>query len=174
MNKNPTIIKYPEILEDLMPLIVKRALSYIENNKLPGAHYFYISFSTAHPNVEISSALVEKYPKEMTIVLQYQFEDLIVDNTEFSITLLFNGVKERLKIPYSALTGFIDPYAKFGVQLNRSKLQKQGQNVVEMKSRNRIQNPNKRERKVMAKDLKVESSNNVVSLESFKKKTKED
>lgn len=109
-------IDYGQLIDDAMHVIVKRALEIVVEEGLPGDHHFFISFLTQYPGVEISEKLMEKYPEEMTIVLQYQFQDLEVTDEGFQVTLSFDNVKEPLKIPFAALTAFADPAVKFGLQ----------------------------------------------------------
>lgn len=109
-------INYGQLIDDAMHIIVKRALEIVVSEGLPGDHHFFISFLTDYPGVQISQALKQKYPEEMTIVLQYQFQDLYVDDNGFGVTLSFNNVNENLVIPFGALTAFADPSVKFGLQ----------------------------------------------------------
>ena len=83
---------------------------------MPGDHHFYITFRTEAPGVRIPKRLSERYPDEMTIVLQHQFWDLLVGEESFDVTLSFNDVREVLSIPYEAVTAFADPSVKFGLQ----------------------------------------------------------
>ena len=82
----------------------------------PGDHHFYISFWTDFPGVRLSQRLRDKYPQEMTIVLQHQFWDLGVTDHGFEVGLSFSGIPERLLIPYDAITGFFDPSVQFGLK----------------------------------------------------------
>ncbi|MCD6035996.1 MAG: hypothetical protein K0R63_1737 [Rickettsiales bacterium] len=109
-------INYGELIDDAMHIIVKRALEIVREQGLPGDHHFFISFLTHYPGVQMSRSLKDKYPEEMTIVLQYQFENLIVTDEGFGITLSFDNIKERLEVPFAALTAFADPSVKFGLQ----------------------------------------------------------
>ena len=84
---------------------------------LPADHHFYITFKTAGDGVEVPSYLRAEHPDEMTIVLQHQFENLIVDAHGFAVTLRFNGKPEPMMIPYTAITSFADPSVNFGLQL---------------------------------------------------------
>ncbi|MEK7801765.1 MAG: ClpXP protease specificity-enhancing factor SspB, partial [Pseudomonadota bacterium] len=83
---------------------------------LPGEHHFYITFMTDFPGVAIPDYLRERYPGEMTIVMQYQFENLTVDEEKIGITLSFNNVPERLVVPLAAITIFADPSVNFALQ----------------------------------------------------------
>jgi uncharacterized protein len=90
----------------------------VEKDGLDGVHHFYITFRTQHPEVRIPSYLKEKYPQEMTIVLQYQFSNLIVREDYFGVSLSFNNILEDLHIPFAAVVGFADPSVKFGLQFH--------------------------------------------------------
>lgn len=109
-------IRYDLLAQEALRSVVRRVLSDVARDGLPGDHHFYISFDTRAPGVKLSPRMREKYPEEMTIVLQHQFWDLIVSDTVFEVGLSFGGVAERLVIPFSALKGFFDPSVKFGLQ----------------------------------------------------------
>jgi uncharacterized protein len=96
--------------------VVRKVLSEAGKDGLTGDHHFYISFRTEYPGVRLSNRLREKYPQEMTIVLQHQFWDLAVTEHTFEVGLSFSGVPERLLIPFDALTGFFDPSVQFGLK----------------------------------------------------------
>ena len=83
---------------------------------MPGEHHFYITFATRAPGVRISSRLLAQYPEDMTIVLQHQYWDLTVTEQAFEVGLSFNGVPERLLVPFTAVKGFLDPSVQFGLQ----------------------------------------------------------
>lgn len=110
------IIDYGKLVDEAMHVIVANVLKIVQNKGLPGNHHFFISFITKFPGVKLSKTLLNKYPREMTIVLQYQFQDLKVDSKGFSIVLSFNGVKEGIYIPFAAITTFADPSVQFGLQ----------------------------------------------------------
>lgn len=109
-------INYPQIIDTAMRNVVFQILSHLEQNGLQGNHHFYISFSTQMFGVSISENIKRDYPEEITIVLQHQFENLKVEKTRFSITLMFNGVRETLVIPFNAITAFSDPSVKFTIE----------------------------------------------------------
>lgn len=113
----PTVLDYDRMVEDALKDVLVQALRMTEQHGLPGEHYFYITFRTDCPDVEIPERLRRDHPDEMTIILQHQFWDLEVDGTEsFSVTLSFNNIDERIVVPFAAVTAFADPYAKFGLQ----------------------------------------------------------
>jgi len=96
--------------------VVREVLVEVTKAGLPGDHHFFLTFQSRAPGVQISSRLTEQYPEEMTIVLQHQFWDLAVADHAFDVGLSFNGVPERLHVPFAALTGFYDPSVKFGLK----------------------------------------------------------
>ncbi len=110
------LIGYDLLVQEAGKGIIRKVLTNASRQSLPGDHHFCISFLTAHPGVRISSRLLEKYPHEMTIVIQHQFWDLHVGETAFEIGLSFSNVPERLHISFDAITGFFDPSVKFGLQ----------------------------------------------------------
>ena len=97
--------------------VVRELLADVAADGLPGDHHFYLSFDTKFPGVVIPGHLRERHPKNMTIVLQHQFWDLIVTDEQFSVQLSFNGKQESLTIPFNALTSFVDPSVQFGLPL---------------------------------------------------------
>ena len=111
-------IDFPELIDEAMRDVVRKALLIAQEEGLPGEHHFYISFRTDMPGVGISDALKARHPNEITIVLQHQFWDLKVEDDAFSVTLSFNNVPEKLSVPFYALTAFADPSVKFGLQFH--------------------------------------------------------
>ncbi len=109
-------IRYDLLAQEALRSVVRRVLLDVAKDGLPGDHHFYISFDTRAPGVRLSQRMREKYPEEMTIVLQHQFWDLNVTDVSFEVGLSFGGIPEKLLIPFSALKGFFDPSVKFGLQ----------------------------------------------------------
>jgi hypothetical protein len=101
------------MVEAALRAVVRQALTEVAQNGLPGNHHFYITFRTSHPGVQVPDYLKARYPSEMTIVLQFQFYDLHIDDSAFSVTLTFNNNPERLVIPLRAITVFADPSVNF-------------------------------------------------------------
>ncbi|HUA51866.1 MAG TPA: ClpXP protease specificity-enhancing factor SspB [Candidatus Sulfotelmatobacter sp.] len=112
-------LRYDQMIEEALRGVVRRALRTVTETGLPGSHHFYITFKTTAPGVELAPGLKEKYPEEMTIVLQHQFWGLEVGPELFAVTLKFNEVPERLVVPFAAVTAFADPAAKFGLQFQQ-------------------------------------------------------
>lgn len=118
-------IDYPAMIDNAMRSVVKEAMTQVSEHGLPGDHHFFVSFLTNHPGVEISSMMKERYPEEMTIVIQHQYWDLQVEPHQFSLMLTFNNIPEKLVIPFSALTAFADPSIKFGLQFHHRNWQEE-------------------------------------------------
>lgn len=113
-----SLIPYDEIVQEALRAVVGRVLGQIidAGSELPGNHHFYITFKTGAPGVSIPDSLKERFPDEMTIVLQNKFWDLGVDDNGFTVSLSFNAVPAKLDIPFSAITAFVDPAVDFGLQ----------------------------------------------------------
>ncbi len=112
-----SLIPYDEIVQEALRAVVGRVLGEIQHNgMLPGEHHFYITFKTGAPAVSIPAHLTARFPDEMTIVLQNKFWDLKVHADAFEVGLSFNAVPARLYVPFSAITGFVDPAVNFALQ----------------------------------------------------------
>lgn len=116
MMKEQEQIRYDRMVENALRGVVRDALTQVADRGLPGNHHFFLTFRTAHPKVRVPEYLKAQYPGEMTIVLQYQFFGLEVEQDYFSVTLSFNNVHERLVIPFAAITTFADPSVNFALQ----------------------------------------------------------
>lgn len=110
-------LDYDSLMQDALKKVVHDVLAITaELRETPGDHHFYIEFLTEADGVQIPDHLKETYPSRMTIVLHHQFEDLIVTETGFGVTLWFKGIEAQLEIPFDAITSFADPGAKFGLR----------------------------------------------------------
>lgn len=160
-------INYGELIDSAMHVIVRKALEKVASDGLPGEHHFFISFLTRYPGVKISPALVEKYPEEMTIVLQYQFSDLFVDDDGVGITLSFDNVRESLYIPFMSLTAFADPSVKFGLQFKHLSEDEEEDYLGDMM----LDIDDEASNNADSLEINKESPpDNVVTLDSFRKK----
>lgn len=110
------LMHYDLLVEDALRGVVRAALARVAEDGLPSMHHFYVGFRTGAPGVDIPDYLRQNFPEEMTIVLQHRFWGLEVAEDSFEVTLSFNKRQERLKIPFSALTSFLDPSVQFGLQ----------------------------------------------------------
>ncbi len=112
-----SLIPYDEIVQEALRAVVGRVLGEVQQTgTLPGEHHFYITFKTGAAGVDIPRHLTERFPDEMTIVIQNRFWDLKVGEEGFEVGLSFNQAPARLVIPFSAITGFVDPAVNFALQ----------------------------------------------------------
>tara|TARA_R110001592_G_scaffold144484_4_gene367643 strand:+ start:11237 stop:11755 length:519 start_codon:yes stop_codon:yes gene_type:complete len=121
MTDEEDYLRYDKMVEAALRGVVRKAVEEVIDNYnttggMPGDHHFYITFLTDYPGVKIPDYLRERYPGEMTIVLQYQFSDLKVDDERMEVTLSFNNVPERLVVPLNAISIFADPSVNFALQ----------------------------------------------------------
>lgn len=115
-NSEDDILRYDRMVEQALRGVVKKALEEVIDDGLQGEHHFYITFLTDYPGVKIPDYLRDRYPGEMTIVLQYQFSDLYVDDEKMQVTLSFNNIPEPLEVPLAAINIFADPSVNFALQ----------------------------------------------------------
>lgn len=111
-------IRYDILVQEAARGVIRKVLQETAQAGLPGEHHFFITFVTTAPGVRISSALRERYPEQMTIVIQHQYWDLKAHDKGFEIVLSFSDVPEKLEIPYSAIRGFYDPHANFEMEFD--------------------------------------------------------
>jgi len=109
-------IDYGNLMHRAMRGLIQEVLEGVARDGLPGKHHFFITFDTMHPDVELADWLSDRYPEEMTVVIQHWFENLVVTNEGFSITLNFGDNPEALYIPYDAIKTFVDPSVEFGLR----------------------------------------------------------
>jgi len=109
---------YDALVDDALRSVVRRVLLQVAEKGLPGSHHFYISFRSTDPGVEMPEYLLAKYPEEMTIVLQHQYWDLEITDEYFEVTVSFNKLQERIHVPFKALSAFVDPSVRFGLQFD--------------------------------------------------------
>jgi hypothetical protein len=111
-------IDYEGLVQKAMRSVVRSVLSRVAKAGLPGEHHFYIAFKTDAPGVSLSKRLKEKYPEEMTVVLQHRFWDLLVTDDHFEVKLTFDSIPERLLVPFDAVKVFFDPSVPYGLQFD--------------------------------------------------------
>ena len=121
MPAEPTI-DYESLAQDALRGLVRTVLIQTAKTGLPGEHHFYISFDTTATGVVLSKRLKGKYPQEMTVVLQHRFWDLIVQDDRFEVKLTFDGIPERLVVPFAAIRVFFDPSVRYGLQFEDADL----------------------------------------------------
>lgn len=112
-------IDYGNLMHDAMRSLIRNVLLDVADNGLPGAHHFFITFDTSHPDAELADWLSDRYPDEMTVVMQHWYDNLEVTNDGFSITLNFGDAPEPLYVPYDAIRTFVDPSVEFGLRFEQ-------------------------------------------------------
>jgi hypothetical protein len=153
--------KYDMMVEEALRGVVNKALQHAAIHGLPNGHHFYITFKTGRNDVDIPVFLKERYPDEMTIVLEHQFWDLKIHEREFEVALSFNDKRERLLIPFNAITAFSDPSVKFGLQFQE----------IENNEERTINDINLDTSDSKKQELIEKGSGEVVSLEKFRNKS---
>ncbi|MEM6760026.1 MAG: ClpXP protease specificity-enhancing factor SspB [Pseudomonadota bacterium] len=109
-------IDYGNLMHEAMRGLIRKVLDDVAANGLPGSHHFFITFDTSHPDAELADWLSDRYPGEMTVVMQHWFDNLDVGDEGFAVTLNFGDAPEPLYIPYDAIKTFVDPSVEFGLR----------------------------------------------------------
>ncbi|WP_375553661.1 SspB family protein [Roseovarius mucosus] len=109
-------IDYGNLMHRAMRGLIQEVLSKVQAEGLPGAHHFFITFDTKHPEAKLADWLKQRYPSEMTVVMQHWYDDLKVTNDGFGVTLNFGDAPERLYVPYDSIQTFVDPSVEFGLR----------------------------------------------------------
>jgi hypothetical protein len=155
-------LDYERLFEQSLLTTVKEVLLHVKKDGLREPHHFYITFLTQYPGVELPGYLGEEYPKEITIVLQYQFWDLDVQKDHFSVVLSFNDQDEKIRVPYKALISFSDPSQNFSLEFNPT-LPKKVKSTGEKKSISSGPDDSQ-------SDHTPPDEDNIVSIDQFRKK----
>ncbi len=169
-------IDYGNLMHAAMRGLIQNVLANIAREGLPGEHHFFISFDTSHADVELADWLSDRFPDDMTIVVQHWFENLDVGDEGFAITLNFGDQPERMFIPYDAIRTFVDPSVEFGLRFESQDKNISGnseagpvkvvKNEVEVMEVQQVKAP-KAKKKGKGKDKAVDAE--IVSLDSFRK-----
>jgi len=162
-------LRYDRMVEGALRGVVRKALSEAAQRGLPGEHHFYITFHTDRSGVGMADWLRQQYPQEMTIILQHQFWDLLVEDERFAVTLSFGGRHERLTVPLGAVTAFADPSVKFGLQFEAQ--EDDGDSKAPAAGRVKATTASEAPRAAQAAESSDERKGaDVVTLDSFRKK----
>lgn len=158
------LMRYDLLIEEALREVVRKSLAKAAKDGLPGEHHFYITFLTQEKGVEIPPYLKEQYPEEMTIVLQYQFFNLKIEEKGFSVVLSFNNIREKLVIPFSAITTFADPSVNFALQFQN------GNDEDEDELEDTLPEAEKDKPAIGPDGVAEEKRGEVISLDKFRKK----
>ena len=163
-------LDYDYLMHKALRTLMRDVLEMVaELGDAPGAHHFYIEFATKAPGVDIPETLKEEYPERMTIVLQHQFENLVVEEDKFGVTLWFKGNESRLVIPFQAVTSFADPSVQFGLRfepLTEEEADHDGGSEAETEA----SADDKKPKDEAEEEEKSSEGADVVSLDAFRKK----
>lgn len=162
-------IDYGNLMHRAMRSLIKEVLNDIAKDGLPGQHHFFITFDTMHPDVEIADWLSDRYPGDMTIVIQHWFDNLDVGDTGFAITLNFGDNPEPLYVPYDAIVTFVDPSVEFGLRFDSSEDGEQDAEVVSIETAEHEDVPEAPMVEALDDDDEPPKDAEVVSLDSFRK-----
>lgn len=149
-------IDYGNLMHDAMRSLIRQVLTDVAENGLPGAHHFFITFDTMHPDVEIADWLSDRFPEDMTVVMQHWFEDLDVGEDGFAVTLNFGDNPERMFIPFDAIRTFVDPSVEFGLRFETQEAEDDEDELDDGDE-------------ATAEDDEPQKDADVVSLDSFRK-----
>ncbi|MGI3211322.1 SspB family protein [Roseovarius tibetensis] len=116
-------IDYGNLMHRAMRGLIQEVLCDVRDNGLPGAHHFFITFDTTHPQADLADWLRDRYPSEMTVVMQNWYDALEVTDDGFSVTLNFGDAPERLYVPYDAIKTFVDPSVEFGLRFETQEVE---------------------------------------------------
>ena len=161
-------IRYDLLAQDALRSVVRRVLADVARDGLPGEHHFYISFDTRAPGVRLPQFMRDKYPEEMTVVLQHQFWDLKVTDVGFEVGLSFSDTPEKLVIPFNAIRGFYDPSVNFELEFDVPLADEEEAESAEITAY--PAQPEKAETPAPAAEGDEKKPGSVVSLDSFRKK----
>jgi hypothetical protein len=160
-------LDYGSLMHRAMRGLIFNVLEQVRDHGLPGNHHFFITFDTTHPDVQLADWLKDRYPEEMTVVIQHWFDNLVVREDGFSITLNFGDQPEPIQIPFDAIQTFVDPSVEFGLRF-------ENQDMDEMRMRprqtrvNRVLTPQRHQMKHPAKRPRlshwINSAGNTVPL----------
>jgi hypothetical protein len=165
-------IDYGNLMHDAMRSLIRNLLLDIADNGLPGEHHFFITFDTSHPDAELADWLSDRYPGEMTVVMQHWYDNLEVTDDGFSVTLSFGDAPEPLYIPYDAIRTFVDPSVEFGLRFEQQDDDKKKAVIEEVElsqpETDDLPLPQTDESELEVEEEPVKAAE-IVSLDSFRK-----
>lgn len=160
-------IDYGNLMHDAMRGLIRKVLTDVSDNGLPGTHHFFITFDTSHPDAELADWLSDRYPGEMTVVMQHWYDNLDVGEDGFAVTLNFGDAPEPLYIPYDAIRTFVDPSVEFGLRFEQQ--EEEATEEAEVISAGIEQDPSIEPQKIDEEPKDDNKDAEIVSLDSFRK-----
>lgn len=157
-------IEYGNLMHEAMRGLIKKVLAQVAREGLPGSHHFFITFDTSHPDAELADWLSDRYPDEMTVVMQNWYDNLEVTDDGFSVTLNFGDQPEPLYIPYDAIKTFVDPSVEFGLRFEPHEAEEETSSVAVVDPDDAATASGRESGKEKAR-----AEADVVSLDSFRK-----
>lgn len=168
MSEDEEFLRYDRMVEHALRGVVRKSIEEVMEHGLHGDHHFYITFLTDYAGVKIPDYLRERYPGEMTIVLQYQFNDLAIINDTLQVTLSFNNIPENLEVPLASISIFADPSVNFALQFQPIDSEELSEEdiaaILDLEDDGDDDKPPSRGKK-------SDGGGEVVSLDKFRKKT---
>ncbi len=163
MPDTPSSIPYGRLMHEAVCGVIRQVLQSVADNGLPGDHHFFITFNTGHEDAELADWLRDRYPEEMMIVIQNWYDDLVIEEEYFSVTLNFGDAPERLKVPFDAILTFVDPSVEFGWRFERNEDDAEASADAESSPSEEPESADKEDSAPAAAE--------VVSLDTFRKNT---
>lgn len=160
-------IEYGNLMHRALRRLIQEVLEDVRDNGLPGDHHFFITFDTRHPDVNIADWLMERYPSDMTVVMQHWYDNLEITDDGFSVTLNFGDAPEPLYIPFESIKTFVDPSVEFGLRFE-SQSDEDGEDLDDEIDDTTVEELEIPETEVEAEPAATDAD--VVSLDSFRKK----
>ena len=151
--------QYEKMVDKALHCVIYEILSHVCQNGLKGHQHFYITFLTDHPGVHIPQHLKEEYPEEITVVLQHQFENLMVSKNQISVDLYFDDTLETIKVPFSSIVSFLDPSVNWGLNFE-----------PELSDFSEVSTPTASKTEASTPELKKEEKGTVISFDKFRKR----
>jgi uncharacterized protein len=165
-------MRYDQLAQNALRGVVRDALRKVQKSGLPGEHHFYIAFNTKYPGVGLSPRIAERYPREMTVVLQHQYWNLNIYEDRFEVELSFDNIPEKLIVPFNSVKGFLDPSVQFGLQFEVLPFEGEtnGGSAEVIDMTNKSGGDQGADEAAGSESESAESEKKVVSLDAFRKK----
>ena len=159
-------LDYEQLCADALRGVVRRSLQIVADKGLPGGHHFLITFKTDFPGVAMPDYLRQRYPDTISVMLQYEFWNLEVEDDQFAVSLSFSDVRERLTVPFAAVTGFVDPFAKFQLKFEA----REDAAAAPRRDRPTVLKPAEPKPDAKSESKDTAKGGEVVTLDAFRKK----